>query len=294
MDLGFPVSYSEHAEEIDLFYSSSVASRLEDLHAAFSDPEVRAIMTVLGGYNSNQLLSGLDFDLIRENPKAFCGFSDITALQNAMLARADLVTYYGPHFSSFAMRDGIGYTREYFVRAVMDSGQSPDLYEVLPADHWSDDLWYADQDRRIFERNAGYRVLNEGEVEGRFIGGHLGTFLLLCGTSFMPDIRGAILMIEADNETKPQHFARELQSLVMQPGFEDVCGLVIGRFQRDSQMDADILNGIVAAQPELRGVPVLADASFGHTTPVFTFPVGGTGRIEAVNEAPRLYVGASG
>lgn len=283
---GLSASYSEHAAEIDLFYSSPAGSRVDDLHAAFSDASVRGIMTVLGGYNSNQLLPRLDFDLIRENPKVFCGFSDITALQNAMLARTDLVTYYGPHFSSFGMREGIEYTKEYFGRAVL--GKEP--FGVLPADHWSDDLWFANQDRRRFEPNDGYRVLGEGEAEGRFVGGHLGTLALLFGTGFMPDIRGAIMMIEADNETGPQHFDRELQSLLMQPGFEDVRGLVIGRFQRDSQMDSDVLDEIVASKPEFRNLPVIADASFGHTTPTFTFPLGGSGRIEAVHGDPSLSV----
>lgn len=277
--LGLSVSYGEHAGEMDLFYSSPVESRVADIHAAFPDDDVRGIMTVLGGHNSNQLLTRLDFDLIRENPKVFCGFSDITALQNAMLAKADLVTYYGPHFSSLGMRDGIEYTLEYFGKALLGDGG----YDVFAADHFSDDLWMDNQDRRFLEPNNGHRVLNEGEAEGRFIGGHLGTLVLLFGTSYMPDIRGSVVMIEADNETKPQHFDRQLQSLVMQPGFEDVRGLVIGRFQRDSQMDSDILEEIITAKPELRNIPVIADASFGHTTPTFTFPIGGTGRIKAAD-----------
>ncbi|WP_119068646.1 S66 family peptidase [Rubrobacter indicoceani] len=274
---GLRVSFAAHVEEIDLFYSSPVESRVSDIHAAFLDPGVSGVMTVLGGYSSNQLLPRLDFDLIRETPKVFCGFSDITALHNAMLAKADLVTYYGPHFSSLGMRDGLEYTTEYLEKAVM-SGEG---YEIRPADHWSDDLWHDNQDRRLFEPNEGYRILNRGEAEGRLVGGHLGTLALLFGTGFLPDLRGSILMIEADNETGPQHFDRELQALVMQPGFGDVSGLVIGRFQRDSQMDPDVLDGIVHAKPELSEIPVVADASFGHTTPTFTFPLGGRGRLRA-------------
>ena len=134
--------------------------RLADLHAAFADPNVKGILTTLGGYNSSQLLPGLDFDLIRANPKVFCGFSDITTLGTAIWARTGLVTYYGPHFSTFAMRHGLDYTVEMFARCVMADGP----FAVQPADHWSDDAWYADQEARIFEPNPGYQIINQGEA----------------------------------------------------------------------------------------------------------------------------------
>lgn len=97
-ELGFRVTFSKYAEEMDRFRSSSADSRAEDLHEAFADPGVKGILTAIGGYNSNQLLSRLDYDLIGKNPKVFCGFSDITALQNAIFAKTGLVTYSGPHF----------------------------------------------------------------------------------------------------------------------------------------------------------------------------------------------------
>ena len=72
------------------------------------------MLTTLGGYNSNGLLGWLDYGLIRDNPKLLCGFSDITALATAIHAKTGLVTYSGPHFSTFAMKRGIGYTLEHF------------------------------------------------------------------------------------------------------------------------------------------------------------------------------------
>ncbi len=83
-------------------------------------------MTVIGGFNSNQLLNHLDFDLIRRNPKVFCGFSDISVLNNAFYAQAGLVTYSGPHFSSLGMKHGLEYTVEYFQKCLM-SGESVDI-----------------------------------------------------------------------------------------------------------------------------------------------------------------------
>jgi muramoyltetrapeptide carboxypeptidase LdcA involved in peptidoglycan recycling len=68
--------------------TSSVASRVADLHTAFSDPSIAGIFSVVGGYSTNQLLDYVDYDLIRANPKMVCGFSDITVLHNALLAKS--------------------------------------------------------------------------------------------------------------------------------------------------------------------------------------------------------------
>jgi muramoyltetrapeptide carboxypeptidase LdcA involved in peptidoglycan recycling len=94
--------------------SSSVSARLEDLHSTFADKKVKAILTVIGGFNSNQLLSYLDYGLIKNNPKIFCGYSNITALQHAIYSETGLITYSGPHFSTFAMEQGFEYALVYF------------------------------------------------------------------------------------------------------------------------------------------------------------------------------------
>src|SRR5262245_30229057 len=95
-ELGLRVSFGRRVRERDAFDSSSVASRVADFHEAFLDPTVRGVMTIIGGFNSNQLLRAIDWDLVAAHPKVFCGYSDITALQNAMLARANVVSYTGP------------------------------------------------------------------------------------------------------------------------------------------------------------------------------------------------------
>ena len=118
-ELGLSVSYGKHVDEMDEFASSSVESRLQDLEEAFKDPEVDGILTAIGGFNSNELLSRIDYDLIKNNPKILCGFSDITALSNAIYAKTGLVTYSGPHFSSFGMLKGLDYTIEFFKKCLM-------------------------------------------------------------------------------------------------------------------------------------------------------------------------------
>jgi muramoyltetrapeptide carboxypeptidase len=273
--LGLRLSFSTNAEVMDRFDSSPVEARVSDLHEAFADPGVKGILTTLGGYNSNGLLGYLDYDLIRANPKIFCGFSDITALATAIYARTGLVTYSGPHFTTFGMKHGIDYTIEYFERCLMRE----EPFEVLPADHWSDDLWYQDQENRDLVPNPGYEVIYAGEAEGKLLGGNLGTLCLLFGTPYMLDLEESILLLEDDEETDPVHFDRKLQSLIHQPGFEGVRGIVFGKFQRASNMDQDTLTAIVESKRELDGMPVVAGASFGHTTPQFTFPIGGYGSL---------------
>jgi len=137
-ELGLKVSFGQHCEESDLFHSSSVASRIEDLHAAFSDSKVKAILTTIGGYNSIQLLKEIDYELIRKNPKIFCGYSDITTLQNAIFAKTGLVSFSGPHFSTFGCLKGIDYVIDYFHKCLFSS----DPISLLSSETWSDDEWY--------------------------------------------------------------------------------------------------------------------------------------------------------
>jgi muramoyltetrapeptide carboxypeptidase len=284
--LGLRLSFSTNAEVMDRFDSSPVEARVSDLHEAFADSGVRGILTTLGGYNSNGLLGYLDYDLIRANPKIFCGFSDITALATAIQAKTSLVTYSGPHFTTFGMKHGIDYTMEYFERCLIRE----EPLEVLPADHWSDDLWYQDQDNRGCVPNPGYEIMYEGEAEGKLLGGNLGTLCLLFGTPYMPDLEGSILLLEEDEEVNAVHFDRGLQSLIHQPGFEGVQGIMFGKFQMASNMNQDTLTAIVESKRELYRMPVVAGASFGHTTPQFTFPIGGYGALRAADGIARFFI----
>jgi len=270
-ELGLQLSFGEHIDELDAFDSSPVRSRVDDLHAAFADPDVAGIFTVVGGYNSNELLPHLDWELIRANPKVLCGFSDITALQNAILARTGLVTYSGPHWATFGMRDHFEWTLRWFVEAVFEAAP----IELTPSTEWTDDRWFVDQDHREVLPNEGWWEIQSGEASGRIVGANLGTLNLLQGSPNMPSLTGCLLMIEDDFETTPATFARNLTSLLQVPDAAGVQGVVIGRFQRASQMTRSLLEQIVGNQPALSGLPVLANADFGHTSPMATLPIGG-------------------
>ena len=276
--LGLKVTFGKHINECNSLMTSSIESRIEDLHDAFKDKNVKAILTTIGGYQANQLLSYIDYDLIRDNPKIFCGYSDITALGNAIYAKSGLVTYSGVHFSSFGMVKGFEYSLEYFKKMLLEEVASS--FEIEQSSEWSNDAWYMDQDNRKFYPNEGYLVINEGECEGTIIGGNLCTLNLLQGTEFMPSLKDSVLFLEDDKLTCPKTFDRDLQSLIHQPGFSDVKGIVIGRFEKVSNVTNELIQTIIHSKKELSHIPVVANADFGHTSPMFTFPIGGKVKLQ--------------
>ena len=116
----------------------------------------------------------------------------------------------------------------------------------------------------------------------------MGTFSLLNGTEHAPDLRGAILLIEDDNmvhEFFGVEFDRNLQALIQQPGFSEVRGLLIGKFQKKTGMDMKKLKYIIGTKKELSDVPIIANVNFGHTNPMLTLPIGGVISISAGDKA---------
>ena len=286
LDLGLEIKFGHHTEESDEFNSASIASRVEDLHQAFADQNIKAILTVIGGHNSNQLLRYLDWDLIKNNPKIFCGFSDITALNNAIYQKTGLITYSGPHYSSFGQELHFDYTLDYFKKCLF----SESSFEVLESKDWSDDQWYINQRDRHLVKNDGFWLINEGEAEGIILGANLCTFNLLQGAEYFPKLENAILFIEDDSESLPHTFDRDLQSLIHQPDFNGVSGIAIGRFQIKSQMTKEKLTKIIKTKKELDNLPIVANIDFGHTDPKITFPIGGRARLIAFFENTKIEI----
>lgn len=273
--LGLEVVFAPNAidENWDYMGSSSIEKRVEDIHTAFADNSVKGILTIIGGTNSNQLLSYLDYELIKNNPKIFCGFSDITALENAILAKTGMIVYYGPHYSSLGMKYGCDYTFEHFLKMLITDGED----KISPSQVWSDDLWFLDQEKREFEANEGYWNIHNGEACGTIIGGNLGTFNLLLGSDYRPNfVKDTILFIEDTEVCSLADFERNLQALIYQPDFNNVCALVIGRFQKGSKVNREGLEYIINTKNELKNIPVLANVDFGHSAPLLTIPLGGT------------------
>lgn len=274
--MGLTVSLGKNTleENWDAFGTSSIAGRVEDLHEAFADPKVKAIFTMIGGFNSNQLLPFLDYELIKKNPKILCGFSDITALLNGIYAQSGLVTFSGPHYSSFGMLKGFEYTWEIMQKMLLGSGH----YLLEPAAEWSDDLWFIDQENRNMIKNEGYWQIQPGMAEGTLIGGNLGTFNLLNGSPYRPEFKADTILFVEDcfhSGGDDADFLRNLQALAYQPDFKKVKAVLIGRFQKASGMTREKMDYIIHSIPQLASLPVIANLDFGHTTPMVTLPIGG-------------------
>ena len=264
--IGLKVSFGKYVDEVNEFESTTVEHRIEDLHNAFADKNVKAILTVLGGSTSNQLLKYIDYDLVKNNPKILCGRSDITALTSAIYQKTGLVTYSGPHFTLFGVSNAFEYTIGYFKKCLF----SDEPFEVESAKTFCDQLWDTEE-----VKTEGYWIINQGRARGKILGGNLLTFKYLQGSDFAPDMNNSVLFLEDNDKENFRGFENQLQSLINQPNFGGVKGIVIGRFQKGSGMTRDLLTKIVTTKKELGDIPIVANIDFGHTTPMITFPIGG-------------------
>ncbi|MDD2516425.1 MAG: LD-carboxypeptidase [Candidatus Gracilibacteria bacterium] len=278
-ELGYKLSFGENINEIDEFQSSSVESRIQDLHQAFSDQNVKMVLTTVGGDNSNQLLKYIDWNLIKNNPKIFCGFSDITVLNNAIYAKTGLINYSGLCYVDFSGGNCFDYSLEYFEKCLIKN----ENFEVLPSKEWSDNVWYIPAKDQKIVNNTGFWIINEGEAKGTILGGNINSFALLKGTEYFPDLTDSIIFIEDCNEASIPTFDRDLQSLVLLPDFPKVKGILVCRFQNGSKATQERLVKIIKNKKELDGIPVIANVDFGHTAPIITFPIGGTTEIKAID-----------
>jgi muramoyltetrapeptide carboxypeptidase LdcA involved in peptidoglycan recycling len=284
--LGFTVSFGAHCEATDPRFrdSSSIEHRIADLHEAFRDPTVDAILTIIGGFSANQLLDSIDYDLIRSNPKVFCGFSDITTFQNAFLEKAGLISFSGPHWSTFGMEKELEYTVEQFVRVLCQS-EPNEWISVPPSLRWRDDAWFMDPlPKNLFE-NDGYQVVQRGIATGTIVGGNVDVLGLLRGTPYFPLKKDIILFLEGTQDVKYEHFDQLFQALLYIPTFKDsIRGIVIGRFQMNSKISIQDLKHIFETKKLDPSIPIVYGLDFGHTTPHFPIPIGGQCKIEASDQ----------
>lgn len=273
-ELGYKVTFSKNIEAQDAIGSSSIKERLEDLHEAFADKEVKAILTSIGGFNSNELLPYIDYNLIRNNPKIICGYSDITALNTAITSKTGLVTYIGPHYSSFKMDALQAYQTDSFLKACVSS----DMVAISSSTCYSDDLWFLPDRPRNLRTNT-WKTYTGGQTKALSCGGNLNTFIRIQGTEFQPDMDQKIWFVESAEEHSYQDFASDLASLLQVA--TNPKGLIIGRFPKETGMTEIILLHILDKHPVLKEIPVLYNVNFGHTQPIFTFPLGQDVQLDA-------------
>jgi muramoyltetrapeptide carboxypeptidase len=181
---GFRVRVGEHARSKTGWTAGRAPDRVADLHAMFADPEVRAVICTIGGFNANQLFELLDFDLIAANPKLFIGFSDITGLHGAIHACTGLPTLIGPALlPQWGEYGGLhDYTWSAFERVAMRA-ESAGVFRQ-PDVWYPERLWWDEHDDRLrtAEPAPPWRVVRAGRAEGPIVAGNVNTLLLLNGT----------------------------------------------------------------------------------------------------------------
>lgn len=255
----------------------------DELHALLLDDQVGAVLCTTGGYTCSSVLRHLDWELIREAARPIIGYSDVTAMLWATLARAGLASFHGPMLVSEWGEWGgpWPYTTDGLDRAL---SPEPEPKTLRAPGFWTDEsLWWDREDTRRRAASPGsWRCLVPGTAEGRLLPGCANTVTHLFGTPYLPDADGAILCLEFIGMGPDQVWANLVQW--EDAGLLDrVAGLVIGRISgpraaAGGSADYDAVLRAVAAD---RGFPVLVDVDFGHTEPMLTLPVGTRALLDA-------------
>jgi muramoyltetrapeptide carboxypeptidase len=259
--LGFKVKPGRYLRQVFGNYAGSVQQRLADLHAAFADPEVKAIWPIRGGSGCISLLSGLDYDLVRRNPKVLLGYSDITALHLAIYQRVGLVTFHGPVASS-TMSD---YSREHMMAVLTE----PRAGYTIP-------MARENAERALSEPHYGIRTVTQGVATGPLMGGNLSLVAALSGTPYACDYRDCILFLEEVNEA-PYRIDRWMTQLDLALGFDKAAALVIGICENCGPEHEEIsltLDQTLDLHLKPLTIPAVSGYSIGHIRNQFTLPMG--------------------
>ena len=277
--LGFKVRYSPNMLVRKGFLAGTDEQRAEDINQMFADKEIDGIMCGRGGYGSGRILPLLDYDLIRNNPKVFIGFSDITAMLYGIYGQSGLICFHGPVGTS----DYTEITTEYFQKLLMDppaqvvydnQGVKPDIDVVVNEEGVEVEV----------ESLPQLITLSPGVAEGELIGGNLSLISMLSGTDYDLDMRDKIVFIEDVGEA-PYRIDRMLtQLLLAEDKLPAAAGVLLGVF---SGCEADDLERSLSLAQVLQdrlaglGIPVLYGLSFGHISQNMTLPFGVRARLDA-------------
>lgn len=272
--LGFSVTYGNYLEPATHLDAVDIKLRAKDIHDAYRDNSVKAIMALNGGWLANSLLPCLDWDVIKANPKPFIGYSDITVLLNAIYAKTGNVGYLGPNLGTFGIKHEAEYTAENLRSVLCGKGKAVSL---VPSKKWGEGK------KRKQYITQPWEVIQPGSAEGTLIGGNIATLYLLQGTDYYPMFKeDTVLALEDDDEAgeyTTREFDRRLESILQQSNARKyIKAIVIGRFQSASKVAMEDIRQVIRSK-NLKNIPVVANVDFGHTQPLLTLPIGGKMRI---------------
>jgi muramoyltetrapeptide carboxypeptidase len=256
--LGFRIKYTERLFDRHGYFAGDDATRARDLEDMFEDPAIKGIFCVRGGYGSIRIVPHLNFDIIKNNPKAFIGFSDITALSYVFFVKIGLVTFHGVN-SATSFNE---YTTENFKKVLFD----PRPRTILRT---------ADEERTESEYRV--TVIRSGKASGQLVGGNLSIIVSMLGTPYDIDTNGKLIFIEEVRE-EPYRIDRMLTQMRKAGKFSDAAGIVLGVFRdchpREEEGDGFSLLEVLYDRLYDLGIPVIYGLSFGHIVNKLTFPIG--------------------
>jgi muramoyltetrapeptide carboxypeptidase len=269
-NLGLEVVLSENLRKRRGYTAGTIQERLDDLHWAFRDSTIDAVWAARGGYGCTSLLPYIDYELIKNNPKIFIGYSDITALHIAIMNQTGLITFHGPVASS-------EFT-DYTVSSLIDVLFKGKINDEIPVSNLNYDL---SLDNPLFDAY----VINSGRSSGRIVGGNLSLINSLIGTPWELDYKGKVLFLE-DISEKPYRIDRMLVQLNQYIPFSNSKSIVLGVFNDCETNDTIgslcfnqmLLDNFLSVQ-----APISYGYSIGHIDDQITIPLNINVEIDSDN-----------
>ncbi|MFD1031830.1 S66 peptidase family protein [Metaplanococcus flavidus] len=258
-ELGLNVKMGSSVEAKHGYLAGTEEERLADFHAMFEDPEVAGIICAGGGYGAARFAEQIDFGMIKENPKVFWGYSDITFLHTAIGQFADLVTFHGPMLASDVGKD------EFHERSGRMFGQLFAPFEL----HYDEGI-------------STLTAIGRGVGQGELVGGNLSLLRSGIGTKFEINTKDKILLIEDTNE-QPYEVDEILNQLRLARKFEGLAGIVIGDFKNSEPKKPDeslSLDQVFDHYFKDLGIPVVKGFKIGHCEPHFSVPLGAVAKLD--------------
>lgn len=260
--LGYRVTLGRHVGRRFGYLGGSDEMRLEDIHYALRDKKVKAIFMLRGGYGAIRLLDRLDYKLIKRNPKIFVGYSDATALFNAIFHKTGLLScFYGPMPGVDIWNGFDKFAEEHMWRALTSNAPLGEL----PAGRGEIHFLYGKK-RDI--------------AEGRLIGGNLTVFSSLWGTPYVPPLKDAIVLFE-DVKEKPYRIDRYFAQLKISGALDQVRAILLGQFTDCTDEPPTLTSAEIFRDYFARlGIPVIANLPFGHIPRQWTLPYGARVQVQ--------------
>lgn len=288
---------------IDYLYRRPEA-RAQDLMDAFRDSEIKAVFNAIGGDDTIRLLPYIDFDVLRNNPKIFTGFSDSTT-NHFMMHKAGLVSYYGLSvMNNLAEYVAIN---EYTKQAMEKTLFAPQDTLPIPCSDFcsyeKDKVWWKEDNmNQATPRypNTGYEVIQgSGKVTGELLGGCIDVFPELLGTSLWPTLdqwKGKILLIETSEvDMHEMVLSWFLRNLHAQGILHAINGIIVGKPAVEEKLEKykDVYKQVVGFEANLPDLPILYNVNVGHAYPIGVFPLGLRYEIDCDNKILTLLESAT-